>query len=168
MPQHTIDNRTAPLLYSGSVSSPSTEKIFPAVELARSGLTPDRFITPDALENAFRVVCAVGGSTNAVIHLEAIAGRLGHRLGFDAMTRWSRTTPVLADVRPSGPYLLEDLQEQIITNVLQQHLHDGSVVMNMTSSLSSLTYSKSKTLYKRDCIFDLEGWSEYAGGSSGD
>ncbi|MFI1016392.1 dihydroxy-acid dehydratase [Streptomyces sp. NPDC020965] len=82
-----------------------------AVELARSGHTPDRFITLEALENAFRVLCAVGGSTNAVIHLEAIAGRLGHRLGLDAMTEWSRTTPVLADVRPSGPHLLEDLQD---------------------------------------------------------
>ncbi|MCX4428634.1 dihydroxy-acid dehydratase [Streptomyces mirabilis] len=82
-----------------------------AVALARSGQTPDDFITSTSLENAFRMLCAVGGSTNAVIHLEAIAGRLGHRLGLDTMAEWSRTTPVLADVRPSGPYLLEDLQD---------------------------------------------------------
>lgn len=82
-----------------------------AVALARSGQTPADFITSTSLENAFRMLCAVGGSTNAVIHLEAIAGRLGHRLGLDTMAEWSRTTPVLADVRPSGPYLLEDLQD---------------------------------------------------------
>ena len=81
------------------------------VDLARSGQPPTRYITPASLENAFRVLCAVGGSTNAVIHLEAIAGRCGHRLGLEAMQDWSRTTPVLADVRPSGPHLLEDLQD---------------------------------------------------------
>jgi NAD(P)-dependent dehydrogenase (short-subunit alcohol dehydrogenase family) len=71
----------------------------------------------------------------------------------------------------------EGLQEQITVNVLgpaktvealQQHLHDGSVVMNMTSGLGSLTYSKSKTPTIATCILDLQGRIEYADGASGD
>jgi dihydroxy-acid dehydratase len=80
-----------------------------AVELARAGRPITDFITPASLENAFRVVAAIGGSTNAVIHLEAIAGRLGQRLGHERLARWADETPLLAAVRPSGPFLLEDL-----------------------------------------------------------
>ncbi|WP_113700520.1 dihydroxy-acid dehydratase [Nonomuraea lactucae] len=82
-----------------------------AVELAGEGVVPADHVTPETLENAFRLVCAVSGSTNAVIHLEALAGRVGRRLGVEAMREWSATTPVLADVRPAGRHLLEDLQD---------------------------------------------------------
>ena len=78
-----------------------------AVELAQQATSP--LVTLESLENAFRVVCAVGGSSNAVIHLEALAGRIGERLGLERLARWSDETPLLADVRPSGPYLLDDL-----------------------------------------------------------
>ena len=63
-----------------------------------------------SLENAFRVVCAIGGSTNAVIHLTAIAGRAGIRLDLDRLHAWASTTPILADVRPAGRHLLADLE----------------------------------------------------------
>jgi dihydroxy-acid dehydratase len=79
-----------------------------AVELAQA-TRPSALVTLESLENAFRVVCAVGGSTNAVIHLEALAGRIGERLGLERLASWSDETPLLADVRPSGPYLLDDL-----------------------------------------------------------
>lgn len=82
-----------------------------AVELTRSGQPPSTYVCARSLENAFRVLCAVSGSTNAVIHLEAIAGRANLRIGPKTMDEWSRTTPVLADVRPSGPHLLEDLED---------------------------------------------------------
>jgi dihydroxy-acid dehydratase len=81
-----------------------------AVELALDRTTPESIITLEALENAFRVVAAAGGSTNAVIHLEAIAGRAGIEIGLDRFGEWSRTTPLLADVRPSGRALLDDLE----------------------------------------------------------
>jgi dihydroxy-acid dehydratase len=68
-------------------------------------------LTRESIENAFRVVCAAGGSTNALIHLVAIAGRAGVELGLDELRAWGRTTPVLLDVRPSGQYLLADLEE---------------------------------------------------------
>ena len=79
------------------------------VALARDGTRPSEVVTRAALENALRVVLAVGGSTNAIIHLEALAGRIGQRLGVDRITELSQSTPLLADVRPSGPHLLEDL-----------------------------------------------------------
>jgi dihydroxy-acid dehydratase len=82
-----------------------------AVALAGAGTPPSAFVTRAALENAVRAVAAVGGSTNAVIHLEAIAGRVGERLGLDRIGELSDTTPLLSAVRPSGPALLADLQQ---------------------------------------------------------
>lgn len=81
-----------------------------AVELVREGTTAASRVTPRSLENAVRVVCALGGSTNALIHLSAIAGRVGIDLGLHQVGEWAATTPVLADVRPAGRFLLEDLE----------------------------------------------------------
>ncbi len=80
-----------------------------AVAAARDGRTPRERITLAALENAFRTVTALGGSTNTVIHLEAIAGRAGHRIGIDRFDDWSRTTAYLANVRPGGTHTLPAL-----------------------------------------------------------
>jgi len=82
-----------------------------AVAATRAGITPAQVMTAGAVDNALRVVFALAGSTNAVIHLEAIAGRLGHRLGIDHVARLAASTPVLAAVRPSGPRLLSELQD---------------------------------------------------------
>jgi dihydroxy-acid dehydratase len=79
------------------------------VELALGGQTATSMVTPDALANALVVLAAVGGSTNAVIHLTAMARRLGHDLTLDDIDRAGRTTPVLVDVEPSGSALIEDL-----------------------------------------------------------
>src|SRR5436305_9045755 len=81
------------------------------VETVRLGLTPSRILTERAFENALRVFMAVGGSTNAVIHLVAIAGRLGLKLPLDKFDAFSRTTPLLVNVRPSGQFHMEDLFE---------------------------------------------------------
>jgi dihydroxy-acid dehydratase len=80
-----------------------------AVALIRSGLTPERILTPDAFENALRVLLAIGGSTNALIHLTAIAGRVGVAISLDALNRLSEETPVLVDLKPSGEHYMEDL-----------------------------------------------------------
>jgi dihydroxy-acid dehydratase len=79
-----------------------------AVALARSRVTPAQILTPAAIENALRVLLAIGGSTNAIIHLIAMAGRAGARLDLDRFDALSRRTPFLANVRPSGQYLMED------------------------------------------------------------
>ena len=80
-----------------------------AVALIRSGLTPDRILTAHAFENALRVLLAIGGSTNALIHLTAIAGRVGVTISLDALNRLSEETPVLVDLKPSGEHYMEDL-----------------------------------------------------------
>ncbi|GAB4117308.1 MAG: IlvD/Edd family dehydratase [Acidobacteriota bacterium] len=78
------------------------------VAMVREDLRPSRILTPAALENAIRVDMALGGSTNAVIHLCALAGRLGIDLPLETFDRISRSTPMLANVKPSGAYLMED------------------------------------------------------------
>lgn len=80
-----------------------------AVGLAKEALTPDKIMTPDAFANAFRVLLATGGSTNALIHLSAMAGRLGIGVDLAALDRMSRETPVLVDLKPSGTHYMEDL-----------------------------------------------------------
>jgi dihydroxy-acid dehydratase len=80
-----------------------------AMRLARERLTPDRIVTQQAVENAVRVLMAIGGSTNAVVHLTAIAGRAGIDLGLDELNRISDSTPVLVDLKPTGPHYMEDL-----------------------------------------------------------
>ncbi len=80
-----------------------------AVELARSKLTPDRILTPHAFENALRVLLAIGGSTNGVIHVTAIAGRLGIPIDLERLHALGQETPVLVDLKPSGQHYMEDL-----------------------------------------------------------
>jgi len=79
-----------------------------AVALARNPLGPEQIITEKSLENALRVLLALGGSTNALIHLAAIAGRLGFRLDADQINRLGRETPLLAGVKPNGDHYMED------------------------------------------------------------
>lgn len=72
-------------------------------------LRPSRIMTEQAFENALRLLMALGGSTNAIIHLAAIAGRLGIRLDLHRLNEISDTTPVLVDLKPTGTGYMEDL-----------------------------------------------------------
>ncbi len=80
-----------------------------AVRLAELELTPRDIITSAVIENALRVLQAIGGSTNALVHLSAVAGRLGLDLDLDAFDRWGRETPMLVDLKPSGTHYMDDL-----------------------------------------------------------
>ncbi|WP_405568702.1 L-arabinonate dehydratase [Streptomyces sp. NBC_01167] len=80
------------------------------VDLVRQDLKLSRILTREAYEDAVATVLALGGSTNAVIHLIAMAGRSGVALTLDDFDRIARTVPVLANVRPGGRYLMEDFQ----------------------------------------------------------
>ena len=80
-----------------------------AVEIARSRLTPDRVLTAKSIENALRVLLAIGGSTNGVIHVTAIAGRLGIPVDLERLHALGQETPVLVDLKPSGQHYMEDL-----------------------------------------------------------
>jgi dihydroxy-acid dehydratase len=79
-----------------------------AVELALAGgPRPSELLTADAFDNAIRADMAIGGSTNAIIHLIALAGRVGIELPLARFDDLSRSTPLLADVQPSGRHLME-------------------------------------------------------------
>jgi dihydroxy-acid dehydratase len=79
-----------------------------AVRLIGSDLTPDRLINEKSVENALRVLLALGGSTNAIIHLTAIAGRAGVKVSLDQLNTLSDTTPVLVNLKPVGNGYMED------------------------------------------------------------
>ena len=72
-------------------------------------LVPNRIITPKSVENALRVLLAIGGSTNAIIHLTAVAGRLGIPIPLSQLNALSDETPVLIDLKPTGEHYMEDL-----------------------------------------------------------
>jgi dihydroxy-acid dehydratase len=80
-----------------------------AVELAKSPLRPSQIITGESVENALRVLLAIGGSTNAIVHLTAIAGRLGIDVSLRRLNELSDSTPVLVDLKPTGQYYMSDL-----------------------------------------------------------
>jgi dihydroxy-acid dehydratase len=79
-----------------------------AVEMVVEDLRISRILTRDAFENAIRVNAALGGSTNAVIHLLAIAGRIGTALSLEDWDRLGHDCPTLVNLMPSGQYLMED------------------------------------------------------------
>ena len=78
------------------------------VALAREGVRPSQIMTRAAFENAITLLSALGGSTNAVVHLPAIAGRLGVELPLALFDEISRRTPLIANLRPAGAYQMED------------------------------------------------------------
>ena len=80
-----------------------------AVALATAGLRPSRILTAKAIENALRVLLAIGGSTNAIIHLTAIAGRVGVPISLKRLNELSDSTPVLVDLKPTGQHYMSDL-----------------------------------------------------------
>ncbi len=79
-----------------------------AVEMVHEDLTISKILTREAFENAIKVLAAIGGSTNAVIHLIAIAGRLGVKLEMEDFDRLASESPCLVNLQPSGKYLMED------------------------------------------------------------
>ena len=80
-----------------------------AVAIAKESLTPAKIMTPAAFQNALTTLLAISGSTNAIVHLAAMAGRLGIELDLAAFDRMARKVPVLVDLKPTGRHYMEDL-----------------------------------------------------------
>jgi len=80
-----------------------------AMALVEKPITPRQLITEKSVENALRILMAIGGSTNAIVHLAAVAGRAGIRISYDRLNQISDTTPVLVDLKPVGDGYMEDL-----------------------------------------------------------
>jgi L-arabonate dehydrase len=122
-----------------------------AVDMARSGgPRPGEILTAPAFDNAIRALMAIGGSTNAVIHLLALAGRAGVPLSLARFDELSRTTPFLLNVRPSGKYLMEDFFYAgglpVVLRELLPLLHGGAPSVNGRSLA--------------DNVRDVRGWNE--------
>ncbi|MCY4151299.1 MAG: dihydroxy-acid dehydratase [Aestuariivita sp.] len=81
---------------------------FAAAQMIRHPIRPSQIITKNSVENALRVLLALGGSTNAIIHLTAIAGRLNIRVSLQRLNQLSDTTPVLVNLKPVGSNYMED------------------------------------------------------------
>ncbi len=94
-----------------------------AVRLAREGAVQSRFLTPASVGNALAVLQAIGGSTNAVVHFAAIAGRLGFKLDMEQFDALGREIPVLVDLKPSGQHYM-------------QHFHDAGGVPRLLRELA--------------------------------
>jgi dihydroxy-acid dehydratase len=97
-------------------------------KLLRSGLRPRDILTPDAFTNAIAVVMALAGSTNAVLHLLAIAHEAGVRLELDDFDRISRAVPHLVDVRPAGRFVMQDLDRVGGVPVVMKELLDAGLL----------------------------------------
>ena len=78
------------------------------VDMVWDDLTPRAMLTPGSFDNAVRVAMALGGSTNSIVHLIAMARRAGVPLDLDRFDELSRSSPLIANIRPSGKYLMED------------------------------------------------------------
>jgi dihydroxy-acid dehydratase len=114
-----------------------------AVQIARSRLTIDKVLTEKALENAMRVLLAIGGSTNAIVHLTAIAGRLGFEVDLEALDRMGRETPVLLDLKPSGQHYME-------------HFHAAGGMATLLRELKPLLHLDALTVTGRTLGEELE------------
>ncbi|WP_449255754.1 L-arabinonate dehydratase [Bosea sp. (in: a-proteobacteria)] len=103
------------------------------VEMVWEDLTPDRILTRESFENALVVHMAVAGSTNAIIHLVAMAGRAGVELTPDDFDAFSREVPVIANLRPSGDFLMEDFFYAgglpALLKQLESKLHTGAMTV---------------------------------------
>ncbi|WDQ15972.1 IlvD/Edd family dehydratase [Rhodopirellula sp. P2] len=95
-----------------------------AVDMAWEQLKPSEFFTSRSIDNGLTTSLAIGGSTNAIVHLIAIAGRLGETLTLDRFDELSRQTPVLGDLRPGGRFLMQDFFEAGGLPALLQRLRD--------------------------------------------
>ncbi|HEY8369695.1 MAG TPA: dihydroxy-acid dehydratase, partial [Thermodesulfobacteriota bacterium] len=128
-----------------------------AVEMALAGgPRPSEILTAQAFDNAIRVLHAIGGSTNAVIHLMAFAGRLGLPLRLERFDELSRTTPFLVNLKPSGTYLMEDFYYAgglpAVVNELLPLLHGDALTVNGKTIAENTAGAR---CYNRDVIRPL-------------
>ena len=104
------------------------------VEMVRGDLRMSKILTKDAFENAIMVNGAIGGSTNAVVHLLAIAGRIGVKLSLDDWDRLGRDMPCLVNLMPSGQYLMEDFFEAgglpVVIREIGKFIHRKALTVN--------------------------------------
>jgi dihydroxy-acid dehydratase len=113
-----------------------------AVALAKSGLTPRNIITPRAIRNAIAVVAATGGSTNAVLHLLAIAKEAGIDLSLADFDRISAATPLIADLKPSGRFVATEMHAAGGTPLVVKRLIEKGVIDGNAPTVTGRTLAE--------------------------
>jgi len=140
-----------------------------AVALLRAGTRPSQVLTRTAIENAIRVVAATGGSTNAVLHLLAIAHEAGVALEIDDFDRISAATPLIADLKPGGRFVATDLYRVggtalVLRRLLDGGLLDGSPLTVTGRSLGEELAAAAVDLAEREVVRPLDDPLKPTGG----
>jgi dihydroxy-acid dehydratase len=156
---------TLGLTISGASSIPAPDAAHPRmcaasgrriVDMVWDDLVPQNILTPAAFDNAIRVHMAMGGSTNAIIHVVAMARRAGIKLDMKRFDEISREIPVLANVRPSGKFLMEDFFYAGGLRALMTELNGALDLSCLTVTGTSLGENiAGSEVYKRDVIRPL-------------
>lgn len=127
------------------------------VEMVREDLTLSKILTRQAFENAIVVNAAVGGSTNLIIHLLAIAGRIGVDLTLEDFDKIGREIPLLVNLYPSGQYLMEDFFYAgglpVVLKELQNRLHGSAITVNGKTIREN---NAGAECFNREVIFTIE------------
>ncbi|HQT47308.1 MAG: dihydroxy-acid dehydratase [Acidocella sp. 20-63-7] len=136
-----------------------------AVEMVKEDMTINKVLTREAFENAIRVNAAIGGSTNAVIHLIALAGRMGIELKLEDWDRLGHDLPCLLNLQPSGKYLMEDFYYAgglpAVIREISHVLNDNALTVNGKSIVEN---SHMAECFNRDVIYAFsEPFKETAG-----
>lgn len=124
------------------------------MKLVEMGIKPSNIVTQRSFENAMRVVVAVGGSSNALLHIPAIAHEMGMKITPDDFEKISRTTPHLVNAKPSGPYTLKDLDDAGgIPAVMKElspllHLDEKNVLLSTIREVISKAQNRNKEVIR--------------------
>ena len=154
----SLPNSSAKEAISVSKKQDSVEAGKALTKLINEDITPNKILSKRAFENAITTVIALGGSTNAVLHLLAIAHEAKVKLSIDDFTRIGKKVPVLADLKPSGNYLMSELIEiggvtPLMKILLEEKLLHGDVMTvtgnTLAENLSSIkTYKDNQKIIK--------------------
>ena len=118
------------------------------MELLKADLRPSRIITRKAIENAIASVAATGGSTNAVLHLLAIAREAGVELTIDDFDRISERTPLIADLKPGGRFVANDLYKAGGIQLVAKRLLDGGLIHGDSMTVLGKTIAEAAQITK--------------------
>lgn len=128
------------------------------VEMVKENLTIDKILTREAFENAIKVNAAVGGSSNFIIHLMAIAGRIGIDLNLEDFDTLGSKIPLLVNLMPSGQFLMEDFYYAgglpVVLNELKEHLHKN--IITVTGKNHHQNIEGNTTCYNPEVIASYE------------
>jgi dihydroxy-acid dehydratase len=113
------------------------------IDMLRSDLRPSQILTRKAIENAIVAVAATGGSTNAVLHLLAIAREAGVELNIDDFDSISRRTPLIADLKPGGRFVANDLYKAGGIQLVAKRLLEGGLIHGDALTVSGMTLAES-------------------------